>query len=76
MIRLDRERLREITGLQQRGAQVRWFKRHFGVELPCDQAGPILTEQAFEALVNKRCGIFAGAEGVQSARPRVHPRSR
>lgn len=60
-MRLSQQHLLLITGRQQPAAQCRWFKNHFGVTLPADAAGPILTEAAFNALVAKSAGVLMTA---------------
>lgn len=56
-MRLNLTQLEDITGLTQPAAQVRWFHKHYGVRLAHDVRGPIITKEAFEALVAKQCGI-------------------
>lgn len=55
--RLTPDRLEQITRKQRPSAQLRWFEKHLGVKLPCDMAGPIITESAFESLMTKICGL-------------------
>lgn len=57
-MRLSSERLLAITGRKQRAAQCRWFLQHYGVKIPSDQEGPIITEDAFNDLVKKSCGVL------------------
>lgn len=56
-MRLTSERLREITGLKFKKSQTAWFLLHLGVEVPCDRIGPIVSEEAFEKLLEKRLGL-------------------
>ncbi len=56
-MRLSPERLAEITGYTRKSSQVKWFSRHFGVDVPCDRLGPIITNAAYEMLVQKRLGL-------------------
>lgn len=72
-MRITPTKLHELTGLQQPAAQARWFKANFGVAVPCDRRGPIITDATFEAMVAKSCGIAAPAE---AARPQVKLRER
>lgn len=67
-MRLPPDKLAQITGLSLPSAQARWFSRHFGVSLPADRDGPIITPQAFEALVARRCGL---SDQAVAARPQV-----
>ena len=66
-MRLSPEKLNEITGLTLPSAQSRWFRENFGVSLPADRRGPIITAQAFEGLVAKRCGLAA----MEATRPQL-----
>lgn len=56
-MRLKQHDLESITGRTQTAAQARWFREHFGVTLPCDTGGPIITHAAFEKLVERKCGL-------------------
>ena len=68
-VRMDQVQLHQLTGRQTRSAQARWFKNHFDVDVPCDQAGPIMTEQTYQALLERKCGLLAGkAEATQKGR--------
>lgn len=68
-MRLNPEKLRQITGLKQPAAQERWFRDHFGADLPRDRFGPILTNEAFEEMVKAKAGVRGRPE-----RPRVKVR--
>ncbi len=57
-MRLSREELLKITGRKLPSAQVRWFKNHYGVDIQHDEDGPIITEEAFKALVMKQMGLY------------------
>lgn len=73
-MRLTPEELQNITGRSMPAAQVRWFQRHYGIEMPHDRKGPIITAQAWEALVARKCGTSAkgGALDVANGeRPEV-----
>lgn len=71
MSRLKPERLIEITGYEQPKAQARWFARHFGVTLPTDRRGPIITDNAWEEMVKQKAGLIV-AKAVDG-RPAVRP---
>lgn len=73
MMRLKQNDLESITGRTQTAAQARWFRDHFGVALPCDQGGPIITKSAFEKLVERKCGL---EQTVKAARPEVRLQKR
>jgi hypothetical protein len=66
-MRLKQQDLESITGRTQTAAQARWFRDHFGVALPCDAGGPIITHAAFEKLVERKCGL----EPAVKPRPEV-----
>lgn len=63
MSRLTPERLEEITGYTRPRYQAAWFKRYFGVVVPCDRLGPIMTMAAYEALLARTLGISMVADG-------------
>ena len=56
-MRIKREALAQITRRNQPAAQRRWFMDHFGVDLPSDREGPIITQAVFEKLVERKCGL-------------------
>lgn len=70
-MRLSREKLYETTKRQQPAAQARWFEQHFGIKIPYDQQGPIITQEAFNALVMKQLGLTQKVEA--QVRPQVQP---
>ena len=70
-MRLTTERLIEITHLQRKSAQVAWFRQHLGVDVPCDRFGPILTDTAYEKLLEKRLGLGASLSTLEKPRPTV-----
>ncbi len=67
---LDSARLKDITGKARKSAQVRWFRDHLGVEVPHDRRGPILTEEAYQKLLEKRLGLLP-FENPEQSRPSV-----
>lgn len=67
---LDSARLKNITGKSRKSAQVRWFKNYLGVEVPHDRRGPILTEEAYQKLLEKRLGLLT-FENPEQNRPAV-----
>ncbi len=71
MMRLSRKELAEITGLIRKSAQASWFVRHFGVALPVDRNGPIITQQAYQDLVKAKCGLL---QKQSATRPKVRLR--
>ena len=67
-VRMDLEQLQKLTGRKNRSAQARWFKAHFGVDVPCDQSGPIMTEQTYQDLLAKQCGLYSGPQAQPAVR--------
>jgi len=57
-MRLDNAALREIAKRCRPKHQAAWFKEYLGIDIPCDRAGPILTQQTYDALLAKRPGVF------------------
>lgn len=43
--------------------------RHLGVTVPCDEQGPIVTEAAYQALVDRKLGLRTAQE--EKPRPRI-----
>lgn len=73
-MRLNSERLFEITHLKRKSAQVAWFRQYLAVDVPCDKFGPILTDTAYEKLLEKRLGLGASLATLEKQRPTVnHP---
>lgn len=72
-VRLNQDQLKDITSRAMPSAQVRWFVRHYGRELPHDRKGVILTAQAWEAMVAEKCGTSAvkGPQNAMKERPAV-----
>lgn len=70
-MRLTREKIQEITGLKRKSAQVAWFRQHLGTEVPCDRRGPIMTDSAYELLLEKRLGLGSSSALPPSTRPSV-----
>lgn len=67
-MRLPPEKIQEITGFKRKSAQVAWFRLHMGVDVPCDRAGPIMSDTAYELLLEKRLGVLASLPR-QSGKP-------
>jgi hypothetical protein len=73
-MRLTPNELHAITGRTVPAAQARWFERHYGQTNPHDTKGVIITAQAWEAMVARKCGTSAkgGAlDVVNGERPEV-----
>lgn len=56
-MRITTEKLYEITGLKFKKSQVAWFSIHLKVDVPHDKYGPIISEESFEKLLEKRLGL-------------------
>ena len=65
-MRLNSERLTEITHLTRKSAQVAWFRQYLGVDVPCDRFGPILTDTAYEKLLEKKLGLVQNSATAQT----------
>jgi len=73
ILRLNTEHLREITCLKRASDQVKWFQRNFGIDVPHDKFGPIMTEEAFQKLLEKRLGIGALSATPATASDKPRP---
>ncbi|MDR2219772.1 MAG: DUF4224 domain-containing protein [Methylobacillus sp.] len=69
-MRLSANRLQEITHRRRASGQVAWFRQKLGADVPFDKHGPILTETAYEKLLEKRLGILPSSETSED-RPRI-----
>lgn len=59
-MRIPPDKLEEITGgLKRKSAQVKWFRLYLGVDVPYDRFGVIMTDSAYEKLLEKRLGLGA-----------------
>lgn len=67
-MRISQAELQNITKRSQPCAQARWFERHFGIKVQYDQQGPIITQEAFNALVMKKMGL---SKNEAPSRPQV-----
>lgn len=70
-MRINPEKLATLTGVVRPASQAKWFRTHFGVTLPVDALGPIITESAFNSLVEQRCGLLKGRTEIVADRPAV-----
>ncbi|MGP8474853.1 DUF4224 domain-containing protein [Burkholderia sp. PR2] len=65
--------LERVTGYKQYTAQVRWFNRHFGVDVPRRADGSIVfLWTTFAALDARRAGLIP-AEPAARERPELQP---
>jgi hypothetical protein len=71
-MRLSYESIVEITHLTRKSAQVAWFRQHLGVDVPHDRFGPILTDTAYEKLLEKRLGLGTSLATNEKPRPTVN----
>lgn len=58
-MRIEPQKLVDITGYKIPSAQVRWFKDYLGAEVPRDRRGPIISENTLELLMARRMGLLA-----------------
>lgn len=70
-MRLDSQKIYEITGRKRARGQAQWFKEFLGADVPCDRRGPILTVAAYEALVAHRLGVLPSNDSQTAPRPSV-----
>lgn len=70
-MRLSRDDLFKITRLRRPTSQAAWFLQHLGVDVPCDNDGPILTPTTYEAILAKRLGVFPKSDDPAKARETV-----
>lgn len=71
-MRLTFERLYEITGLKRKSAQANWFRMYLSVEVPTDRTGVIMTDTAYQKLLEKRLGIGESLS-LSKNRPALKP---
>lgn len=77
-MRLDQQRIVEITGRKRPRAQADWFRDYLGAVVPCDRQGPVVTLATYEALVARACGLraeTAPAAAVAADHPKLHLRA-
>lgn len=67
-MRMTRTELTSVTRLVRPSAQARWFHHHFGITLPVDRYGPIITHDAYSELVRRQCGL---SQATGPVRPQV-----
>lgn len=67
------DRLVEITGLKRKTAQARWFRIYLSVDVPMDRIGIIMTDTAYEKLLEKRLGLGASLLSHEKNRPSLRP---
>jgi len=72
-MRLTLDRLVEITGLKRKTAQARWFRIYLSVDVPMDRIGIIMTDTAYEKLLEKRLGLGASLLSHEKNRPSLRP---
>lgn len=70
-MRLSPQQINEITGYSRKSAQAAWFRNHLAIEIPCDHRGPILTDEAYEKLLEKRLGILPSSSAESRAKPAI-----
>lgn len=72
-MRLSFETLCSMTNLVRPKAQAKWFLLHLGVEVPCDRLGPIMTDTAYEKLLERKLGLSASSSSEDKPRPQPVP---
>lgn len=74
-LRINQGDLIELTGKQQKSAQIKWFKQHLFVDLTCDSQGPIINKAIYDELLKKRYGLLSIVP-AETKRPQVALRTR
>lgn len=70
--RWSKQKLKETTNYSQPAAQTKWFKSNFGVDVPRDCLGVIMTDDTYSALHQKRCGLIQQSQqGKQRPKPNL-----
>lgn len=70
-IRINQNELIELTGKQQKGAQVKWFKEKLCIDIVCDSKGPIINHEIYNELLKRRYGLQAAVPASATPRPKV-----
>lgn len=70
-MRLSPEKIAEITGYRRASSQVKWFHNYLGADVPADRFGPIMTDAAYEKLLEKRLGILPSSQQADRPKPRL-----
>lgn len=68
-MRLEPALLKKITGLTRKSAQVAWFRQHLGADVPHDKSGVIITDSAYEKLLEKRLGLEPSSSATAKIKP-------
>ena len=71
-MRLSKEQLIALTGLKRKSAQIIWFRNKFGVELPCDKLGPVVSATSIEMLMQRKLGLLPSSN--ENPRPTIRLR--
>lgn len=74
-MRLTSLQLFEITGYERRKAQAKWFLQFLAVDIPSDRLGVILTDSAWQKLLDKRLGLgILESPNLEKPRPKIRPK--
>lgn len=68
-MRLEPAQLKRITGFKRKSAQVAWFRQHLGADVPHDKSGVIITDSAYEKLLEKRLGLAPSSAATVKTKP-------
>ena len=56
-MRWNHSKLYEVTGKKTKAAQARWFKNILDTDVPVDAFGVLMCDSAYEALIQRKCGL-------------------
>lgn len=71
MSRISKKDLIELTGKSRLSTQKKWFKVNFCIDVPTDNQGPIITDQAFEALIKSKLKLSNTPEDTHRPKLRL-----
>ena len=74
-MRMSYEKICWVTGLKRKSSQKKWFKNHFGVDVPKDKIGIILSDAAYEKLLEKQLGLLSFSSEAKP-KPRINLRKK
>ncbi len=70
-VRIDRKKIEDLTRRKRITGQVAWFQEQFGICVPHDRYGIVMTEAALNKLLEKRLGILPSPENSAAQQPSV-----
>jgi hypothetical protein len=70
-MRIEKKKIEDLTRRKRISGQVSWFQEQFGINVPHDRYGVVITEAALNKLLEKRLGILPSPESLPVPRPSV-----